>query len=46
MKVDMPDGTATIDAPASAHVVVDPYARVLKRSRAVEDYQAGLRKRQ
>jgi aminopeptidase N len=45
MKVDMPDGTATIDVPADAHVVVDPYARVLKRSRAVEDYQAGLRRK-
>ncbi|WP_293989372.1 M1 family metallopeptidase [Sphingomonas sp.] len=43
-KVAMPDGTATIDAPADAHVVVDPYARVLKRSKAVEDYQRGLRK--
>ena len=44
-KVEMPDGTATIEVPASAHVVVDPYARVLKRSKAVEDYQAGLRRR-
>ena len=46
IKVEMPDGTATIDVPADAHVVVDPYARVLKRSRAVEDYQAGLKRRQ
>ena len=44
VKVAMPDGTATIDAPAEARVLVDPFARVLKRSKAVEDYQAGQRK--
>ena len=44
-RVAMPGGTATIAAPADAHIVIDPYARVLKRSKAVEDYQAGLRKR-
>ncbi|MBN8807728.1 MAG: M1 family metallopeptidase [Sphingomonas sp.] len=43
-RIDMPGGTATIAVPADAHVVVDPYARVLRRSKAVEDYQAGLRK--
>jgi hypothetical protein len=32
--------------PAGAHVVVDPYARVLKRSRAVEEYRAGLKLKQ
>jgi len=46
MKVEMPDGTATIDVPTGAHVVIDPYARVLKRSRAVEDYRAGLKLKQ
>ncbi|MBS0479723.1 MAG: M1 family metallopeptidase [Proteobacteria bacterium] len=44
VKVPMPEGTATIDAPADARVLVDPFARVLRRSRAVEDYQARLRK--
>jgi aminopeptidase N len=44
VKVEMPDGTATVDAPADARIVVDPFARVLKRSKAVEDYQAGLSK--
>lgn len=43
-KVAMTGGTGTIDAPADAHVVVDPFARVLRRSKAVEDYQAGLRR--
>jgi aminopeptidase N len=45
VRVAMPDGTATIDVPTNAHVLVDPYARVLRRSKAVEDYQAGMRKR-
>jgi len=40
IKVPMHDGTATIDAPAEAHVVIDPFARVLRRSKAVEDVQA------
>lgn len=44
-KVEMPDGAATIDVPAGAHVVIDPYARVLKRSKAVEDFQAGQRRK-
>ncbi|MES2097890.1 MAG: M1 family metallopeptidase [Pseudomonadota bacterium] len=45
VKVEMPEGSATIDASASARVVVDPFARVLKRSKAVEDFQAGLTRR-
>lgn len=44
VKVAMPGGTATINAPADARVLVDPFARILRRSKAVEDYQAGLRK--
>ena len=39
-RVAMADGTGFVAAPLSAHVVVDPMARVLKRSTAVEEYQA------
>ncbi|MDR6787221.1 aminopeptidase N [Sphingomonas sp. BE138] len=38
--VDMPGGRATIAVPADAHIVVDPNARILRRSVAVEEYQA------
>lgn len=38
--VEMPGGTATLKVPVNAHVVSDPYARILKRSIAVEQYQA------
>ncbi|WP_341209882.1 M1 family metallopeptidase [uncultured Sphingomonas sp.] len=38
-RVEMPDGTATIAVPTGAHVVIDPAARVLRRSVAVEEYQ-------
>ncbi len=41
--VDMVGGKAVIPVPAAAHVVIDPYARVLKRSTAVEAYQAWKR---
>lgn len=37
--VAMPGGAATLSVPARAHVVVDPASRVLRRSKAVEDYQ-------
>lgn len=39
-QVTMPNGTATLKVPASAHLVTDPNARILKRSAAVERYQA------
>ena len=39
-RIAMTDGTATIDLPANAHVVVDPMARLLKRSLAIEAMQA------
>lgn len=39
LKVAMPDGTAAIDVPADAHVVIDPFARILRRSKAVEEVQ-------
>ena len=39
-KLAMADGKGSIDMPPDAHVVVDPYSRILKRSIAVEDYQA------
>ncbi len=34
-----------VSIPADARIVVDPFARVLKRSKAVEDFQTGLRPR-
>lgn len=37
--VPMTGGTAAIDVPAGAHIVVDPSSRVLKRSEAIEAYQ-------
>jgi len=40
LKVPMTDGSATIEVPAGAHVVIDPFARVLRRSKAVEEAQA------
>jgi aminopeptidase N len=39
-RIAMAGGKGTLTVPASAHVVLDPYARVLKRSIAVEDAQA------
>ena len=36
----MADGAGSIAVPAGAHVVVDPMARLLRRSRAIEDAQA------
>ena len=39
-RVAMADGTGFVPAPASAHVLIDPMARVLRRSVAVEEYQA------
>jgi aminopeptidase N len=36
----MTDGTATLPVPATAHIVIDPDARILRRSVAVEDLQA------
>ncbi|MBY0583658.1 MAG: M1 family metallopeptidase [Sphingomonas sp.] len=38
--IGMPDGRATVMVPEGAHVVLDPDAAVLKRSMAVENYQA------
>lgn len=38
-RVAMPNGTATVAVPAAAHLVIDPNARVLRRSEAVEAYQ-------
>lgn len=37
--VEMSRGTNTVTVPAGAHVIVDPAARILKRSKAVEDFQ-------
>ena len=39
-RLAMTGGTATIELPAGAHVVVDPMARLLKRSPAIEVMQA------
>ncbi len=38
-RLAMTGGTATINVPAGAHVVVDPMARVLRRSLAIEAMQ-------
>ena len=46
VRVDMPGGAAEIDAPDSAHIVVDPAARILRRSIAVEALQAWQRQAQ
>ena len=45
-RVPMTGGRATLTVPAGAHVVVDPNARVLKRSIAIEDYRAWQAARQ
>ncbi|WP_308223049.1 M1 family aminopeptidase [Sphingomonas sp. J344] len=39
-KVAMDEGRATLTVPAGAHVVVDPMARILRRSPAIEAMQA------
>ena len=39
-RVEVPVGGASIIVPAGARVVVDPAARILRRSVAVEEYQA------
>ncbi len=39
-KLPMTGGRGTISVPADAHVVIDPWSRVLKRSIAVEELQA------
>lgn len=44
--VAMTDGTGSIAVPADAHVVVDPNARILRRSEAVEAAQAQAQARQ
>jgi hypothetical protein len=40
-KLSMTGGRATITVAEDAHVLADPSSRILKRSKAVEDYQAG-----
>ena len=39
-RVPMTDGTGSLVVPTGAHVVVDPWSRILKRSIAVEETQA------
>lgn len=38
-RVEMPGGQGKLSVPAGAHIVVDPWARILKRSQAVEEFQ-------
>ncbi|MEH3105213.1 MAG: M1 family metallopeptidase [Sphingomonas phyllosphaerae] len=45
-RVAMPGGTATVAVPAGAHVVIDPAARILRRSVAVEEYQSWRQQQQ
>ncbi|CAN5294274.1 M1 family metallopeptidase [soil metagenome] len=40
IRLAMTGGTGSLIVPRRAHVVTDPFSRILKRSRAVEDYQA------
>ncbi|MDB5711694.1 MAG: peptidase [Sphingomonas bacterium] len=40
VRLAMTGGTGSLFVPRGAHVVTDPFARILKRSRAVEEYQA------
>jgi aminopeptidase N len=39
-RLAMADGTGSLAVPADAHVVVDPHARILRRSVAMEELQA------
>ncbi len=36
-RVEMPDGKGSLPIPDGAHIVIDPFARILKRSRAIEE---------
>jgi aminopeptidase N len=40
IRLPMTGGTGSLIVPRRAHIVTDPFSRILKRSRAVEDYQA------
>ncbi|MDH7972293.1 M1 family metallopeptidase [Sphingomonas sp. AR_OL41] len=40
VRVAMAGGTGSLVVPRHAHFVSDPFSRILKRSRAVEDFQA------
>lgn len=44
VRVEMADGAGSVDVPDSAHVVLDPQARILRRSLAVEAAQAWQRR--
>lgn len=44
MRIDLTGGSGSLAVADGAHVVIDPFARVLKRSRAVEDLQAWQRR--
>jgi len=39
-RIAMPSGRASVAVPAGAHVVLDPMARILKRSQALDDARA------
>ena len=45
VRVPMTDGIGTVTAPPGAHIVIDPDARVLRRSEQVETYKAWQAKR-
>ncbi len=45
-RVAMAGGSGVLDVPAEAHVVIDPWSRILKRSQAVEQFQADQARRQ
>ncbi len=43
VKLDMANGKGEVALPAGAHVVIDPWARILKRSAAVEAMMAAVK---
>lgn len=46
MRLEMADGKGSLSISRQAHVVVDPCSRILKRSIAIEQYQAWLAARE
>lgn len=45
-RLEMAHGKGSLPVSRQAHVVIDPYRRVLKRSIAIEQYQAWLAARE
>ncbi|WP_292050836.1 MULTISPECIES: M1 family metallopeptidase [unclassified Brevundimonas] len=43
LTVDMPGGTAVFSAPASAHIILDPQSKILRRLPHIEEWKAAPR---